>query len=286
MFHSKPSLRFCKFREVTVSYLLCRYTRQIVFEGGHIVDPDQVKNLHSSLTLCFLMELILNYVVIFAVFQGEFLCPVCRGLANSVLPALPAETKRSTPSLSTDPSDAVGLPTLRFQEVLFLLQSAADVAGSREILQSLPVQQFGQMRVNLDYVVRILCEMYFPDKDKISESGRLSHSLILFDTLKYSLISTEIAARSGNTSLAPNYSLGALYKELKSTNCFILALLLSIVQSTRSKDSLTVLLRLRGIQLFVKSICSDISVDEYPDSPIVGGTVPPPLVAFVLQLFC
>ncbi|XP_049342703.1 E3 ubiquitin-protein ligase PRT6-like isoform X1 [Solanum verrucosum] len=228
-----------------LSSLKERYTRQIVFEGGHIVDPD----------------------------QGEFLCPVCRGLANSVLPALPPETKRSTPSLSTGPSDAVSLSTLRFQEALFLLQSAADVAGSREILQSLPLQQFGQMRVNLDYVVRVLCEMYFPDKDKISESGRLSHSLILFDTLKYSLISTEIAARSGNTSLAPNYSLGALYKELKSTNCFIFALLLSIVQSTRTKDSLTVLLRLRGIQLFVKSICSDISADECPDSPIVGGNM-------------
>ncbi|KAG5582873.1 hypothetical protein H5410_053500 [Solanum commersonii] len=228
-----------------LSSLKERYTRQIVFEGGHIVDPD----------------------------QGEFLCPVCRGLANSVLPALPAKTKRSTPSLSSGPSDAVSLSTLRFQEALFLLQSAADVAGSREILQSLPLQQFGQMRVNLDYVVRVLCEMYFPDKDKISESGRLSHSLILFDTLKYSLISTEIAARSGNTSLAPNYSLGALYKELKSTNCFIFALLLSIVQSTRTKDSLTVLLRLRGIQLFVKSICSDISADECPDSPIVGGNM-------------
>ncbi|KAM3288078.1 E3 ubiquitin-protein ligase PRT6 [Capsicum chacoense] len=228
-----------------LSSLTERYTRRIVFEGGHIVDPD----------------------------QGEFLCPVCRGLANSVLPALSADAKRSTPSVSTGSSDAVGLPMLRFQEALLLLQSAADVAGSREILQSFPIQQFGQMSVNLESVVRVLCEMYFPDKDKISESGRLSHSLILFDTLKYSLVSTEIAARCEKTSLAPNYSLDALYKELKSSNCFILALLLSIVQNTRTKNLLTVLLRLRGIQLFAESICSGISADEPPNSPTVRGNM-------------
>lgn len=228
-----------------LSSLKERYTRRIVFEGGQILDPN----------------------------QGEFLCPVCRGLANSVLPALPSDTKRSTQSVSTGPSDAVGLSALRFQEALFLLQSAADVAGSREILQSLPLQQFGQIRVNLESVVRVLCEMYFLDKDKISESGRLSHSLILFDTLKYSLVSTEIAARSGKTSLAPNYSLGALYKELKSSNCFILALLLGIVQNTRTKNSLTVMLRLRGIQLFAESICSGTSADEPADGPTVGGNM-------------
>ncbi|KAJ8570714.1 hypothetical protein K7X08_037686 [Anisodus acutangulus] len=228
-----------------LSSLKERYTRRIVFEGGHVVDPD----------------------------QGEFLCPVCRGLANSVLPALPADTKRSTPSVSNGPSDAVGLSVLRFQEALFLLQSAADVGGSREILQSLPLQQFGQMRVNLESVVRVLCEMYFPDKEKISESGRLSHSLILFDTLKYSLVSTEIAARSGKTSLAPNYSVGALYKELKSSNCFVLSLLLSIVQRTRTKSSLNVLLRLRGIQLFAESICLGTSADEPLQSPTVGGNI-------------
>lgn len=232
-------------------------------------------------------------MLFFAVFQGEFLCPVCRGLVNSVLPALPAETKRSIPSLSTGPSDPVGLSTLRFQEALSLLQSAADVGGSREILQCLPLQHVGQMRVNLEYVVRVLCEMYFPEKDKIptskdkiSESGRLSHSLILFDTLKYSLVSTEIASRSGSTSLAPNYSLDALFKELKSTNCFILTLLLSIVQSIRTKNSLTILLRLRGIQLFAESICSDISVDESPDNSTVGGIDPAPLVAFCASIFC
>ncbi|XP_049375305.1 E3 ubiquitin-protein ligase PRT6 isoform X2 [Solanum verrucosum] len=236
-----------------LSSLKERYTRRIVFEGGHIVDPD----------------------------QGEFLCPVCRGLANSVLPTLPVDSGRFT-SLhsSSSPSDAVGpsssssgvVDALHFQKALFLLQSAADVSGSREIFQRLPLRQFGRMRVNLESSYRVLCGMYFPDNDKISESGRLSHSLILYDTLKYSLISTEIATRSGKTSLAPNYSLGALYKELQSSNGFILALLLSIVQSTRTNNSLTVLLRLRGIQLFAESICTGTSANEISD-PSVGGNM-------------
>ncbi|XP_059305584.1 E3 ubiquitin-protein ligase PRT6 isoform X1 [Lycium ferocissimum] len=236
-----------------LSSLKERYTRRIVFEGGHIVDPD----------------------------QGEFLCPVCRGLANSVLPALPADFGGFTSlHLTSSASDAVGPSpsssgvgdALYFQKALFLLQSAADVAGSREIFQRLPFRQFGQMRVNLESVYRVLCGKYFPDNDKISVSGRLGHSLILYDTLKYTLVSTEIATRSGKTSLAPNYSLGALYKELQSSNGFILALLLSIVQSTRTKNSLTVLLRLRGIQLFAESICTGTSADEISD-PSAGGNM-------------
>ncbi|XP_009596027.1 E3 ubiquitin-protein ligase PRT6 isoform X1 [Nicotiana tomentosiformis] len=236
-----------------LSSLKERYNRRLVFEGGHIVDPD----------------------------QGEFLCPVCRGLANSVLPALPADSGRFASICSTSgPSDAVGtsplssgaVDALHFQEALFLLQNAAAVVRSREILQRLPLWQFGRMKVNIEPVYRMLCGMYFPDKEKISESGRLSHSLILYDTLRYSLVATEIATRAGKTSLAPNYSLGALYKELQSSNGFILSLLLSIVQSTQTKNSLTVLLRLRGIQLFAESICSGTSADKIPD-PSFGGNM-------------
>lgn len=176
----------------------------------------------------------------------------------------------SSDAVGPSPSSSGVVDALHFQKALFLLQGAADVSGSREIFQRLPIQQFGRKRVNLESLYRVLCGMYFPDNDKISESGRLSHSLILYDTLKYSLISTEIATRSGKTSLAPNYSLGSLYKELQTSNGFILALLLSIVQSTRMENSLTLLLRLRGIQLFAKSICTGNSADEISD-PSAGG---------------
>ncbi|KAF3670823.1 putative E3 ubiquitin-protein ligase UBR2-like isoform X2 [Capsicum annuum] len=235
-----------------LSSLKERYTRRIVFEGGHIVDPD----------------------------QGEFLCPVCRGLSNSVLPALPVDYGRfRTLYSASSPSDAVGpsplssgvVDALHFQKALFLLQSAADVTGSREIFQKLPVRQFGQMRINLESLYHVLCGMYSLENDRISESGRLSHSLVLYDTLKYSLVSTKIATWSGKTSLAPNYNLDALYKELQSSNGFILALLLSIVQSTRTKNSLTVLLRLRGIQQFAESICTGTSADEISGPSVEGN---------------
>ncbi|XP_027071493.2 E3 ubiquitin-protein ligase PRT6 isoform X1 [Coffea arabica] len=230
-----------------LSSLRERYTRRIVFEGGHIVDPD----------------------------QGEFLCPVCRGLANSVLPALAKGSKKVpvSPVFSTaNASYAVGLPAsscrevdvLQVQEALSLLQSAADVSGNSEILKSIPLQQFGRQRSNLESVFRVLCKLYFPGKDKISDSGRISQSLVLWDTLKYSIVSTEIAARSGKTSLSPTYGLNVLFGELKSSNGFILSLLLNIALGSRVKNSPSILLRLRGIQLFAKSISSGLSLDKFP----------------------
>ncbi|KAK3038512.1 hypothetical protein RJ639_029312, partial [Escallonia herrerae] len=232
--------------EQYLSSLKERYIRRIVFEGGHIVDPD----------------------------QGEFLCPVCRRLANSVLPALPEDLKkvsRLPMPLVASPSDAVGpsmsvdsVDPLHLQEALSLLQTAADVSGRNEILKMFPVQHSGRIGPRLENMFRVLCGMYFPGRNKISGSGRVSHSMIMWDTLKYSLISTEIAARSGRTVLSPNYGVNALYKELKSSSGFILSLLLRIVQSMRTKNSLSVLLRFRGIQLFAESICSGVSSDEFP----------------------
>lgn len=224
-----------------------RYTRRIDFEGGHIVDPD----------------------------QGEFLCPVCRGLANSVLPDLPREgAKDSEPSKTSNlcPSDAnnelpsmcKGFESLLLRQSLSLLQAAADVSGRNEFLKAFPVQRKGGMGTNLESVVHLLREMYFPGNDKISGSSRLSDSMIMWDTLKYSLISTEIAARSERTSSATNYGVSALYEELRSSSGFILTLLLKIVHSTRAQNSLDVLLRLRCIQQFAKSICCADTLNELP----------------------
>lgn len=95
----------------------------------------------------------------------------------------------------------------------------------------------------------------------------------MWDTLKYSIISTEIAARSRRTSLAPEYSQIALLKELKSSSGFILSLLLKNVQNTRTKDSLSFLLRLKGIKLFAESICSGFSVEKFPSHPCRQGGI-------------
>ncbi|KAL0344537.1 UNVERIFIED_CONTAM: E3 ubiquitin-protein ligase PRT6 [Sesamum radiatum] len=219
-----------------LSSLRERYIRRIVFEGGHIVDPD----------------------------QGEFLCPVCRGLANSVLPALPGDLRKVpqpngvptiSSSYSSSPLTSADMgSSLRLQEALSLLRRAANIAGSDESLKALPTRNV-RIKPNLEPFFRILCGMYYPGQDKILETGRASHSLILWDTLKYTLLSAEIAARSGKSSLSPNYSISALYKELNASSGFILSLLLDVIQSMRTVNSLTVLLRFQGIQLFARSLC-------------------------------
>ncbi|XP_059463127.1 E3 ubiquitin-protein ligase PRT6 isoform X2 [Corylus avellana] len=221
-----------------------RYVRRIVFEGGHIVDPA----------------------------LGEFLCPVCRRLANSVMPALPGDFKdgweqsvSSTVSYScaAGPSAASSeeISSLRIQQALALLQSAANVVGKDEILKALPLQGNGGMRSNLESVRRVFSKMYYPNKqDKLSQSERVSHSMLMWDTLKYSIVTMEIAARCGRTHMTPNYGLNAMYEELKSSSGFILSLLLKNVQNARSKNALHVLQRFRGIQLFAESICSGKSL--------------------------
>lgn len=211
---------------------------------------------------------------------------MCRGLANSVMPALPGDVRKfpQPPAISTiNVADASGPSTLSYiggsssylQNALSLLQRAANFAGSSESLKALPTQNLIiKPNPNLEPIVRLLSGMYYPSQDKILETGRISHSLILWDTLKYSLISTEIAARSGKSSLTPNYALGALLKELNSSSCFILTLLLDVIQSMRTTNSQTVLLRCRGLQLFARSLCPDDYDNELSDhSNQQGGII-------------
>lgn len=204
--------------------------------------------------------------------QGEFLCPVCRRLVNSVLPALPADFKEVqkqpvsatlSSSLAAGPStpSSEEIGSLHIQQALALLQSAANMVGKGEILKVFTLQRNGRMLPNLEPVCRVLSKLFYPNKqDKLPESARVSHSMLMWDSLKYSLISTEIAARCGRNQMTPNYGISAIYGELKSSTGFMLSLLLKIVQNTRSKNAIHVLQRFIGTQLFAESICSGISV--------------------------
>ncbi|XP_031252609.1 E3 ubiquitin-protein ligase PRT6 [Pistacia vera] len=236
-----------------LSSLKERYNRRIIFEGGHIVDPD----------------------------QGEFLCPVCRQLANSVLPVLPGDFQKvyKQPMISGSGSSLVGnsfppgaeFNSLWLQQALSLLQSAANVVGKGVLIEAFPLQRNEKMASNLDLVSHVIGKMYFQNKqNSFSGSARVSHSMIMWDTLKYTLMSMEIAARCERTSLTPKYDVNALYKELKSSSGFVLSLLLKVVQSMRSKNSLHVLQRFRGVQLFAESICSGVSRD-YSNRACEGG---------------
>ncbi|KAJ8753971.1 hypothetical protein K2173_001869 [Erythroxylum novogranatense] len=192
-----------------LSSLRERHVRRIVFEGGHIVDPD----------------------------QGEFLCPVCRRLANSTLPSL-----------------------------------SGDFAS--DFLKRLSQQTNGKTERNLESVCRVLLKMYFPNTwDKFSGSSRVNLAMIMWDTFKYSLVSMEIAARCGRCQMTPNYSLSALYEELKSSSGFILSLLLKIVRSVRGKNFLHLLQRFRGIQLFAGSLCTGYSMNYTGSTDGHGGNM-------------
>ncbi|CAK7333877.1 unnamed protein product [Dovyalis caffra] len=179
-----------------LSSLKERYVRRIVFEGGHIVDPDQG-----------------NFSALYVVDWQILSCLRCLGI-------------------------------------------------SKRYLESDSLAKGERMWPNLDSVSRVLFKLYFPNRwDKFSGSARVNHSMIMWDTLKYSLVSMEIAARCGRTHMTPTYSLNALYKELKSSSGFTLSLLLKIVQSLRSKNPLHVLQRFRGVQLIAESFCSGVPND-------------------------
>ncbi|XP_021766421.1 E3 ubiquitin-protein ligase PRT6-like isoform X1 [Chenopodium quinoa] len=226
-----------------LSSLKERLIRRMVFEGGHIVDPD----------------------------QGEFLCPVCRRLANSTLPAVPGDShklweKPTNFNISTvHPFGSLTESkkengSLQLQYTLSILQTAASAVSRGEMLKALPMQRNRRIRPNLEPVFQLLSGMYFPDKqDTISRSGRVSPSVLMWATLKYSLISTEIAARCGKSSLGARNGLSSLYDEFNSSGGFILPLLLKIIQSTRSKNLPDLLVRFRGLQLFSESICCGLT---------------------------
>lgn len=216
-------------------------------------------------------KVLISFTFLFC--QGEFLCPVCRQLANSVLPALPWDlqgiSERPTVSgvgLSLDSNSSVTpreeTSSLQLQQAVSLLQSASNVVG-KAVIESFPLMKIESMASNVEAVSHRMCKMFFQNKqDKLLRSARISPSLIMWDALKYSLMSMEISARSEKTSMTPIYDVNALDKEFKSSSGFVLSLLLKVVQSMRSKNSLHVLQRFRGIQLFAESVSSGTSIDN------------------------
>lgn len=164
-----------------------------------------------------------------------------------------------TGSSSTSDSDnhALHLPL-----AVCLLRSSANVVGKSRFLKASSSLMEGSTRAFLEPVFRALCNMYYPERyDSLLASGRANHSLILWDTLRYSLISTEIAARDGKSKTTAG-GFKSLHKEVDSSSGFLLSLLLQVARATRSQNHLQVLLRFRGVQLFAGSICSGVSVDE------------------------
>lgn len=206
---------------------------------------------------------------------------MCRRLVNCVLPTLPGELHKpfkhssilSTGSIHTaapfaELNDVTS--SLRLRQAFKLLQSAANAVVNDKILKAIPLHHIDRTRPNLENFSAALSKMYFPGKqNKLSRFARLNHSMLMWDTLKYSLTSMEIVARCGKTSLTPNLALSAMYEELKSSSGYTLSVLLKLVQKTRSKNSIHVLQRFRGVQLFAESICSGASL-SYANNDVSG----------------
>ncbi|CAO2185639.1 unnamed protein product [Urochloa humidicola] len=223
-----------------------RYVRRLGFEGGHIVDPD----------------------------LGELLCPVCRRFANSILPASPdfsSKTMRQvkpfvetlTPEVVTTTSHA-NTSNLQFPCALSLLESAGKIVGQSKFLKALSGKLNDTTEPALEHSLRKLAMLYYhrgPSGFSASERKRLNPSLFLWDTLRYSVLSTEIASRGRmlSQSAESKSCLESLRGELNSSSGFILSLLFRVAHSARNLNRLEVLLRFEGIQLLAGSVCSCIS---------------------------
>lgn len=146
-----------------LSSLKERSVRRIVFEGGHIVDPD----------------------------QGEFLCPVCRRLVNCVLPTIPGNLEKplkqptgiingSLPATDPVPASNKEIYSLRLWQALKILQSAANAVGKEGFQKAVPLRQRDKAGQNLEHFSQMLAKMYVPNKqDKLSKSARLNHSMLM-----------------------------------------------------------------------------------------------------------
>ncbi|CAM0878719.1 unnamed protein product [Alopecurus aequalis] len=223
-----------------------RYIRRLGFEGGHIVDPD----------------------------LGELLCPVCRRFANSILPASPdlsSITRKAMPTVQTMQPEAaattsdVTINNSQFPRALALLESAKKIVGQSTFLKAFPGNVNDTTEPALDPSLRRLTMLYYPrSKSSFWQSERLSPSLFLWETLRYSVISTEIASRGRMPSYSPQPKscLESLRSELNSSSGFILSLLFRVSHSARVLNRREVLLRYEGIQLLAGSICSGISGDK------------------------
>lgn len=209
-----------------------RNLRRLAFEGGHIIDPN----------------------------LGELLCPVCRRFTNSVLPAVRGTAHKSGKHVQISPMIADVSNTFQLHLALSLLRSADKMVGHDRFIKMSSGKSTETIEPALEAILHKLYMLYYPHNyNDLSVSGRPSQSLVLWDTLRYSLVSTEIAARGRVRAYSANSNLEALYGELRTSSGFIMSLLLHVAKRTYCLSSIEVLLRFKGIQLLARSICFGIS---------------------------
>lgn len=188
---------------------------------------------------------------------------------------MPSLADKNGKHVKASPKIAEASNMFQLPLALSVLQSAGKMVGHERFLKMSFVKLRESINPALEPTLRKLYTLYYPHNyNDLTAHGRLSQSLVLWDTFRYSLVSTEIAARVRMRASLGNSSLKALYGELNSSSGYILPSLLNVAKSTSGSSSIEVLLRFRGIQLLARSICLGMSEDSIlPNSDKRRGAV-------------
>ncbi|KAL3679047.1 hypothetical protein R1sor_022003 [Riccia sorocarpa] len=237
--------------------LLQRYYSRALFEGVQIVDPD----------------------------VGEFLCPVCRRLANCVVPVFPAsalpDAQNSNPStrermeVSGGWQEGSSSTSLQLHQAIRLLLNAESLVSNAGFRKAVSTHLPDSIKGALDTLSVRLYGLYHPSTDHASGAGalgRVPQSLHVWDVFRYTLMSTELAARTRHPSTQGSLSsLVVLEEGGDGSKGSVLPLMLQIAKASQGHSRQVILLRSRGLQLLVDSIAHGVTRDLFPEQSPAGN---------------
>ncbi|KAH7287171.1 hypothetical protein KP509_32G041800 [Ceratopteris richardii] len=228
-----------------LSSLRQRYQSRNLYEGFQIVDPN----------------------------QREFLCPVCRRLANSVLPftpeisvsdAIKEEQGIAVPCLEFSPPSSAKVNLVA--NALGLLYNAEELVWKSGFRKAIAKPLSRGLKAAFDSLFWKLFDLHFPGRGRkhVNTRNRVSQSLLLWNVLRYTVLSAELSCRSQEDAINSEHTLGVLLQHADEN--YILQVLLRAARVLQNRNRQSILLRARGMQLLVGAICLGVSEDSLTDS--------------------
>eukprot|EP00850_Spirogloea_muscicola_P017096 SM000143S00761 [mRNA] locus=s143:215929:225527:- [translate_table: standard] len=233
------------------SSLLQRYLSREYYEGASVVNP----------------------------VEGEYLCPMCRRLANATLPLVPigcsegtrqyqsrahvsqAQEKLMVPQCPAEPStDSV---TIDIQQDLAAVRSWEGACCSDSCLSSPGLPAGNNLKDAMEAFTMRLAHLARPNDDSWTSlmEGRDNQGLLLWEALAYTVSAAELATRSQlGTSMEfdPRHALEKVLKRLgkvtEEEGSSILPALARLASRQKNHSIQALRLRARGMQLLVGSI--------------------------------